>query len=446
MSSRSFMISKFHIAFATLAVLLLFSFAGIYADNIATDFESYSIGTVHNQNGWSSFGTAGTGCAVYDHYIVDSSGYGYPTFGQRSLRMSNGVTTGCFGDQTFTMSLANESGETGADDAGYSGGTRQPFYQAQWDFASTVPGAVQTGLVVVASADRGDGARQTWISMEDTAGGLQVRFVDYPTGVWNYFEYTTIASGLLRNVPHTIRMTLTSVEGPADYTEGPNDIVCVWVDNALVHQGTSWEILHRGWHPTPPNRNVTVDSVLFRTGGDPAPDTLGKGFLIDNFSQSSGAIPAGFETGCTSSVTPVPPVDPPTSPQAPAASGSPLALCALLNGGTNTVVRANANPYQFCRILVENSQYVQNAAEIGDVNLINMGVRQAVDIFEFTSGGQQIVNFSQPLTVCLLGTGQFFYRDASNQPRTTALLSSWQDGEYTCTSIPNAGTVILAGA
>jgi len=442
MERRSFPRSKVYIVLALLLTLLPVSLTIIHADSIATDFESYATGTVHNQNGWSSFGTAGSGCAVYDHYIVNSAAYGFPSFGARSLRISNGVATGCFGDQTFSMSLADESGESGAANAGKSGGTRQPFYQAQWDFASTVPGAEQVGLVVAASADRGDGARQTWVGMDDTPTGLQVRFIDYPDGNPNNFVTTTIASGLDRTVPHTIRMSLTSVEGPVDYADGPNDIVCIWVDNVLKHQGTSWETYHRAVGSS----NVTVDSVLFRTGGTSVPANLGNGFLIDNFSQSSGAIPAGFETGCTPPVTPIPPSTPetPSAPQ-PSGASSALTLCALLNGGTNTIVRANANPYQFCRILVENGQFVQNAAEIGDANLINMGIQQAVDVFEFTSGGEQVVNFSQPLTMCLLGAGQFYYRDASGQPRTTALLPSWQESGYTCASIPHAGTVILAG-
>ncbi len=146
----------------------------------------------------------------------------------------------------------------------------------------------------------------------------------------------------------------------------------------------------------------------------------------------------------TPEITPVPPT--PTVPMLTAMpTAQPLPLCALFGGGTNPIVRANANPYQFCRILVENSQYVQIGAEIGDVNLINLGVIQAVDIFEFTSGGQQVIHFSQPLTVCLQGVGFMYYRDATGQPRTTALLSSWQEGNYTCATISNAGTVVLTG-
>ena len=64
-----------------------------------------------------------------------------------------------------------------------------------------------------------------------------------------------------------------------NFREGTrNDLVRVYVDNNLVHTGTSWEDYFRYCEGNPTR---TVDSVLFRTAGAPAPATLGKGFLID---------------------------------------------------------------------------------------------------------------------------------------------------------------------
>src|SRR6476646_5147852 len=61
-------------------------------------FESgYTNGSVNGQNGWSSSGT-------YDQAIVDNGSFvGAPvSFGAKSLRISDAVTTQAFGDQTFT--------------------------------------------------------------------------------------------------------------------------------------------------------------------------------------------------------------------------------------------------------------------------------------------------------------------------------------------------------
>jgi len=76
---------------------------------------------------------------MYDHAVAINTGPA--SFGTQSLRMSNAVTSGCFGDQTFSKSLLNEAGETSAEGGGMSGGIRQNYFEAQWQFASKVPGA-----------------------------------------------------------------------------------------------------------------------------------------------------------------------------------------------------------------------------------------------------------------------------------------------------------------
>lgn len=257
---------------------------------------TYTLGTIDGQDGWQSDGAAGSGCAVYDHE-VDSQSL-YPSFGTQSLRMSNAVTSGCFGDQTFSKPLVNEAGETSAASDGMSGGARQPNFEATWEFASTVPTAVQPGLSVVASPDRGDGARMSWVQMADAAAGLEVNFFDYQDGAVEpagtcftgaNFIFSNVATGLDRTVPHTIKIAMEFVDGPG------NDVVKVYVDGVLGHTGTSWEDFFRYCEGNPTR---TVDSILFRTGGAPAPLTAGNGFLIDGLTLHSGVGPPTSKDQC----------------------------------------------------------------------------------------------------------------------------------------------------
>ena len=67
------------------------------ADTLSVDFESYSLGTIDNQDGWSSSGP-------YDHE-VDGTTVKPAGFGAQSLRISNAVVSGQFDDQTFSKSL-----------------------------------------------------------------------------------------------------------------------------------------------------------------------------------------------------------------------------------------------------------------------------------------------------------------------------------------------------
>lgn len=251
------------------------------ADNETVKFEppKYVTGPVDGQDGWSSAGSVGSGCAVYDVEVVDDIP-GLPGFQKQALRISNAVTSGCFGDQTFSKSLDNEAGESTAENDGMSGGKRKRSFEAEWEFASTVPDAEQAGLSVVASPDRGDGARMSWVRMADQPSGLEVSFYDYqrgatvdPCGCCPPFVCTVVANNLDRSKRHKIKLTMDLLDGET------NDVVKVYVDGKLVHIGTSWEDYFRDEESNPTR---TVDSILFRVAGDAAPATLGNGFLIDN--------------------------------------------------------------------------------------------------------------------------------------------------------------------
>jgi len=125
----------------------------VTADSAATDFESFTTGSVNGQDGWGITGS-------YDVEVVDNT-YGFATFGDKSLRISNAVTSGSFGDQTFSKALVDEAGESTAVNGGQSGGMRQDYFESSWDFASAVTTTEQVGLSVVVSPDRGDGARMS---------------------------------------------------------------------------------------------------------------------------------------------------------------------------------------------------------------------------------------------------------------------------------------------
>lgn len=269
-----------------------------FADSSSINFEAptYTVGSIHLQDGWSSFGSAGSGCALYDHAVVTNGPSAPTSFGAQSLRISNAVTSGCFGDQTFSKSLTNEAGETSAQGGGMSGGVRQKTYQYEFKIASAVPGAEQPGLFMATSADRGDGARMSWVGFEDLPDGIHVEFYEYkdlaPFGgaegdmngcdTNDDFFFTDVAT-IDRSTPHTIKVVVSFVDGPR------NDVVKVYVDGVLKKTGTSWEDYFRYCEGNPTR---TVDSVLFRTGGTPAPGTLGLGYLVDGLSTATTVQPA----------------------------------------------------------------------------------------------------------------------------------------------------------
>jgi hypothetical protein len=254
---------------------------------------TYAPGNIHNQDGWSATEANGFD---YDQEVVVNSAFPGPAedcFGSQSWRDSNFITGTSFGDQPLTPSLPNEAGETTAKNDPpppgdpLSGGDRQPFFEAEWQFASAVPDAEQPGLALIASPNRGDESRMSWVEMRDTPGGLEVRFIEITDTTSPVdFPITTLVSGLDRAVPHTIRLTIEFVDDPS------NDIVKVWVDGLLVKTGTSLE--NYFWFDVeaqPEAGPRTVDSILFHNRGANAPESEGKGFLIENVTLGSGPVP-----------------------------------------------------------------------------------------------------------------------------------------------------------
>ncbi len=282
-------------------------------DSSITTFEDFSFGVIDGQYDWKSLGGLGAPaisltsphCAVYDHEITDNLAsanfYRFHEFERRSLRISNAVTSGCYSDQTFSSRTSNVAGQANAQsrspsgriDYAIVGGTLQNHFEAEWSFASTVPGAQQPGLEVVASPARGDDARMSWIQMADLPDGLTVIFAERsnPASPGD-FILSTVARRLDRHVPHTIKISMDFVDGPG------NDVVLVFVDGDLKHTGTSWENYYfydangkLNFGGAPP----AVNRMMFRTGsdlhrgipGDAAPATRGHGFVFDNLRQAT---------------------------------------------------------------------------------------------------------------------------------------------------------------
>ncbi len=273
-----------------------------YADSVSIDFESgtYTTGSINGQDGWSSLGSIGSGCAVYDHAVASQSTY--PSFGGQSLRMSDSVTSGCFGDQTFAKPLVDSVGETAATANSFSTGTKQRRFEAQFDIASKVPGAQQSGMHVSVSPDRGDGSRMSYLRFEDGSTGIDVYFSDVQgtSNPANFVE-TQIASGLNRAVPHKVKISMDMLDGAS------NDVVKVYIDNTLVHTGTSWENYYRYDSSASAEQSPRIiKTLLWRSAGTANLSNAGNGFLFDNVSLYSGPIPPAVSElalGTTASTT-----------------------------------------------------------------------------------------------------------------------------------------------
>ena len=260
---------------------LIFGLAALAAPLASADtvgpitFEppTYTLGDINGQNGWMKTGPYDVQVASVSLFPA-AAGYG---FGAQALRVSNAITSGSFGDQTFSPGLTSPAGESPAQthfDATFQIGTTQATHQP--DLRMTV------------SPDAGDGGRMSFLRFEDLADGVHVFFADVtnpgPLPTVSTFNTTDIAT-ISRGAAHSIRFSIDFVTGPA------NDVAQIYVDGVLKKTGTTWEDYYRYDPEQVGNGNQVpkIAKLLIRQSGVPSPLTLGNGFLVDGLSLASSS-------------------------------------------------------------------------------------------------------------------------------------------------------------
>lgn len=234
---------------AALALSLTFA-----ATASADSFDTFHTGSVNGQFGWKATGP-------YDQEVVSVEG-------DKKLRISNAVTSGSFADMPYSAPVQKAAGENAGNNV----------LTNEFTFRSATPDAQQPGLAMSVSPTNGDGARMSYVRLEDRFDGVRVFFTDMSNHNADFTE-RWIAT-LDRSVPHTIKFATTFVKGD------DNDIVRVSVDGDQKVCGTTWENYYRFSE----QNNVTPsDRLMWRLSSTPSDPSAveGKGFLFDDVTSTS---------------------------------------------------------------------------------------------------------------------------------------------------------------
>jgi hypothetical protein len=194
---------------ATLAMLLLAVSAS--AETVTENFTGFTAPetplTAGNATGQ---GWTYTGGSSYDVGITDTGIAG------NSLRLSNARMSGSFGDWVFSKRLATPVSEDANGNE----------FVATYQIESAAPGhAFQPGLQVSVAPQSGDGARMSYLRFEDTAGGIDVYFVDNQNDLGTPQRAVQVADNLDRTVAHDVKIVLDLYTGPH------NDVAQVFIDD-----------------------------------------------------------------------------------------------------------------------------------------------------------------------------------------------------------------------
>jgi hypothetical protein len=232
-------------------------------------FESYSTGNIDGQQGWSK--TGGYDVAVVN--VADfpaASSYG---FGVKALRSSDSVTSGSFGDQTFSPGVSQSAGESGLS-----------HFTATFKIGTT-SATLQSGLHMSVSPDDGNGGRMSYLRFDDRSDGVHVLFDD---ATFIDADIATLSQGSAHTVTFDIGFRTNAA-----------DVVNIYIDGALKKSGTTWENYYRNDPEQAGNGNVvpSTSKLLFRESGTANTGNAGNGFLIDGVSLTSSASAICTETG-----------------------------------------------------------------------------------------------------------------------------------------------------
>jgi hypothetical protein len=233
--------------------------------------QGYVPGDINGQQSWMKLG-------LYDAKVATVATFpaaaGYH-FGTQALRLSDAVTSGSFGDQTFSPGLASPAGESPA----------KPQFDASFQIGTT-QATLQSGLHMSVSPDDGNGGRMSYLRFEDQADGVHVFFDDVsdpgPLGTVANFDETDLAT-LSRTRAHSIRFSIQFKNGPG------NDVVKIYIDGKKEINGTTWEDYYR-YDPEQlgnGNQVPAVSKLEFRESATASPLNVGNGFLVDGVTLSS---------------------------------------------------------------------------------------------------------------------------------------------------------------
>jgi hypothetical protein len=225
--------------------------------------EGYTTGTINGQPSTSTNQWLKSG--AYDANVVATTGYaaasGYG-FGDQALQISNAVTSGSFGDQTFAPLLA----------FGATAGATLQHFDASFSIGTTTS-SQQAGLSISVSPDNGQGARMSYLRFDDQTNGVHVYFDQAKGATFVESDIATLTRGAVHNVAFAI-----------DFTAASNHQVTITIDGKVAAVGSTWASYYQKTEHNPLSPTKTM---LFRAGGTAVPSLAGHGYLIDNLTYAT---------------------------------------------------------------------------------------------------------------------------------------------------------------
>lgn len=114
------------------------------------------------------------------------------------------------------------------------------------------------------------------------------------------------------------------------------------------------------------------------------------------------------------------------------------------SGAIGNVRLNNSVGNTYCRLLAQSNRFITPPEEIGLQSILNLGVTHAVNLFGLIENGTPVFPFTSPVFMCLRGTGDVLFVNASDTARIPVRLAATPGaGGYSCVSVPASGLVVM---
>jgi len=147
-------------------------------------------------------------------------------------------------------------------------------YIGSFDFRSVATGNTDLGARITMRPDNGQGGRQGFIALENTAAGVSVSAFGL-NAAGGFVGPSTLATVAFAGW-NTLRYEIDFFDGAF------NDVANIFLNNTLVSTINGWESFYAVNHPLDHPHSVPVQTWLFRLRGTAVPNA--QGFYIDNVS------------------------------------------------------------------------------------------------------------------------------------------------------------------
>jgi uncharacterized protein YgiM (DUF1202 family) len=113
------------------------------------------------------------------------------------------------------------------------------------------------------------------------------------------------------------------------------------------------------------------------------------------------------------------------------------------SGSMQNAAQGDQHGNSYCHVIAQDGRILTSAGEIGNQQILDLGVVQAIDVVGLLPNGVSVVTFASPVRICLRGAGDVLFLNAASAQRSIERVPTAAENGYQCASLTSAGTLVM---